>query len=316
MRLKFARTAFVILVALAVTAGVANAAFDGQTLSGQTAEVQRIYRGLYGDSAETRWDYDHNHALVRIEAESRIAEGIAEHQLDVGLPARIADDVLERDAVAAFMAGCDDGVLYGRWLCPTDPPPAPRPSGGGGGGSSSGGGGSSGSSVGGGSSTGDGTTPTKAPTVQVTPAPTPVEPPECAEFPSGPHVHHHSHPDGSPDDAHCHTHDQDDGVHTTLVDGVWYQHSITPPPACHIHSHSHPVGYYVDGAKIHEHCHNHDDGFHDGPHALPPIGGPECSGPRHHKHTHAHGGASHEHCHGHNDGEHGNGEDFQHLPAS
>ena len=60
---RYALVVLVLAAALLITQAVWAAAIDGQTLADQPAEVQRIYRSLYGGQAETVWDRDHNREL-------------------------------------------------------------------------------------------------------------------------------------------------------------------------------------------------------------------------------------------------------------
>lgn len=156
---------FIVVSALVLTtlatalADQHPAAADGQRLEDQSAEVQALYRAVYGDDAEARWIAEHNAAIGasmmmddmmmdsmdpmsspyydRIVA-AAIARGAG--MMDMDLPHRIAADVISRGTEEAFLAGTDAGVLYGIGPSEADinaPPSAPAaaaPSGGGGGG--------------------------------------------------------------------------------------------------------------------------------------------------------------------------------------
>jgi hypothetical protein len=142
---------FIVVSALVLTtlatalADSHPAAADGQRLEDQSAEVQALYRAVYGDDAEARWIAEHNAAIGAsmmgddmmmgdsMEPTSnmyydRIVAVAMARGADAELANRIAVDVINRGTEAAFLAGTDAGVLYGIGRSEDDinaPAPAP-----------------------------------------------------------------------------------------------------------------------------------------------------------------------------------------------
>ena len=119
----------ILVSALALTtlapalADMHPAAKDGQRLEDQSADVQSAYRAVYGAHAEAKWIEEHNeelhyyHRIVAV-AKARIAASMdmdqdMDQDMTMGLPYRIAADVIGRGAEKEFLAGTDAGVLYG-----------------------------------------------------------------------------------------------------------------------------------------------------------------------------------------------------------
>lgn len=152
---------FIVVSALVLTtlatalADSHPAAADGQRLEDQSAEVQALYRAVYGDDAEARWIAEHNAAIGMSMMDDmmmgdmsmddptsnmyydRIVAVAMARGADAELANRIAVDVISRGTEAEFLAGTDAGVLYGigRSEDEINAGPAPSaPSGGGGGG--------------------------------------------------------------------------------------------------------------------------------------------------------------------------------------
>ena len=127
---------FIVVSALVLTtlatalADSHPAAADGQRLEDQSAEVQALYRAVYGDDAEARWIAEHN-AAIGMSGDSmmmddmsmddptsnmyynRIVAVAMARGADAGLANRIAVDVIGRGTEMAFLNGTDAGVLYG-----------------------------------------------------------------------------------------------------------------------------------------------------------------------------------------------------------
>ena len=122
---------FIVVSALVLTtlatalADSHPAAADGQRLEDQSAEVQALYRAVYGDDAEARWIAEHNAAIgmSMMMGDSmddmsnmyydRIVAVAMARGADADLANRIAADVISRGTEAEFLAGTDAGVLYG-----------------------------------------------------------------------------------------------------------------------------------------------------------------------------------------------------------
>ena len=123
----------ILVSALALTilapalADMHPAATDGQRLEDQSADVQSAYRAVYGADAEAKWIEEHNkdlhyyHRIVAV-AKARIAASMdmdmdsdmdQDMGMTMGLPYRIAADVIGRGTEKEFLAGTDAGVLYG-----------------------------------------------------------------------------------------------------------------------------------------------------------------------------------------------------------
>ena len=131
----------ILVSALALTtlapalADMHPAATDGQRLEDQSADVQSAYRAVYGADAEAKWIEEHNkdlhyyHRIVAV-AKARIAASMGmgmgmdsdmdsdsdmdqDMDMTMGLPYRIAADVIGRGTEKEFLAGTDAGVLYG-----------------------------------------------------------------------------------------------------------------------------------------------------------------------------------------------------------
>jgi len=144
---------FIVVSALVLTtlatalADSHPAAADGQRLEDQSAEVQALYRAVYGDDAEARWIAEHNAAIGMSMMDDsmmmddpmdptasmyygRIVAVAMARGADADLASRIAVDVIGRGTEAAFLAGTDAGVLYGIGTSEDDinNPPAPAPS--------------------------------------------------------------------------------------------------------------------------------------------------------------------------------------------
>ena len=124
---------FIVVSALVLTtlatalADSHPAAADGQRLEDQSAEVQALYRAVYGDDAEARWIAEHN-AAIGMSGDSmmmddmdptantyydRIVAVAMARGAGATLANRIAADVIGRGTEMAFLNGTDAGVLYG-----------------------------------------------------------------------------------------------------------------------------------------------------------------------------------------------------------
>lgn len=127
---------FIVVSALVLTtlatalADSHPAAADGQRLEDQSAEVQALYRAVYGDDAEARWIAEHNAAIGMSMMDDMMMDDMAMDDMsnmyydrivavamargaDAELANRIAADVISRGTEAEFLAGTDAGVLYG-----------------------------------------------------------------------------------------------------------------------------------------------------------------------------------------------------------
>jgi hypothetical protein len=138
---------FIVVSALVLTtlatalADSHPAAADGQRLEDQSAEVQALYRAVYGDDAEARWIAEHNAAIGMSMMDDsmgdmsnmyydRIVAVAMARGADAELANRIAADVIGRGTEAEFLAGTDAGVLYGIGQSEDDinaPPSTPAP---------------------------------------------------------------------------------------------------------------------------------------------------------------------------------------------
>ena len=106
-------------------------AADGQTLAGQSPEVQALFFGTYGDDAPTQWAAEHNAAIgAMAESEPMPMDGQSDdcdyvahtaylRSGDMDLAAVIAANVKARGSCQEFLAGNDPGISYGVVLPPT-----------------------------------------------------------------------------------------------------------------------------------------------------------------------------------------------------
>lgn len=118
-----------VLLAAVVWAGAAQlnaAAIDGQTLADQPAEVQRIYRSLYGEGAASIWEADHNREIGQSDAE-RCATAFGDGRTVAHDGRHLRQEPPDVQALFDRVHGVH---AEARWVCEYErlhPPPASSP---------------------------------------------------------------------------------------------------------------------------------------------------------------------------------------------